>query len=168
MTYIHLDAQYVAQQIERLMETYADVLEDDDALRHDMISGSTEIDQVVSRALDHMAEAEMVIAGIKDRASHLKAREARFQRRSDAMRSLILQLMTKANIRSLPLPEATITRSEGKFFVVINDESSLPRQLGTSTWAPDKRAISRQISAGETVPGASLEKGDDTLRISKK
>lgn len=167
-TYLKLDAAYVAQQIDRLMLTYADVMEDDDALRADMIEGSTDLDRVVSRALDHMLEADMMVDAIDLRCAQQKERQGRFQRRSDAMRGLIKDLMEHANLRSLPLPEATVSIGAGRVSVVITDESALPTQLGTTKWTPDKKAIAEQLKAGEAVPGAMLQTGDTSLTVRRK
>lgn len=166
--YLKLSAQYVAQQIDRLMLTYADVMEDDEALREDMIAGETDLDKVVSRALDHMLEADGMVAMIKDRCNAMSERQGRYQRRSDAMRGLIKGLMEHANLRSLPLPEATISIGAGRESVVITDESALPTQLGTTKWTPDKKAIADQLKAGEVVPGAMLQTGDTSLTVRRK
>lgn len=165
--YIKLDADFVSKQIDRLMSEYALEFEGDDALREDMISGSTNLDEVVSRALDHAIEAETMAEAVKARLGFMTERKARYDRRAQAMRGLILEMMNKANLRSLPLPEASITVSAGRDSVVITDEASVPRQLGKSTWAPDKKAIGDQLKAGVDVPGAVIQTGKDTLRVSR-
>lgn len=166
--FIKIDAEFVSKQIDRLMSEYAEEFEGDDALREDMLLGSTNIDEVISRALGHVFEAETMVEAIKTRLGFMGERKSRIERRAEGMRGLILALMTKANIRSLPLPEATITVSAGRVSVEVTDEASLPRQLGKSTWAPDKKAIGAQLIAGVDVPGAALKSGKDTLRVNRK
>lgn len=165
--YIKLDAAEVARQIDALIASYPE-LSDDEALREDMIAGETDLDKVIARALDHMAESDMMVSAIAERCAHQKERKERYERRSTAMRSLILSLMQKANLPKIALPEASISISAARESVVISDEASVPRQLGTAKWAPDKKAIATQIAQGETVPGAFMLKGPDTLRVSKK
>lgn len=168
MTFLTLDAQYVSKQIERLMSDYADAFEGDEALRHDMISGSTDIDQVVSRALDHALEAESMAEAIKGRMGFMSERMGRYVRRAEAMRGLILELMTKANLRSLPLPEATIAVSAGRDSVIITDLNALPQGTFKTERIADKTSIAAQIKAGSTVPGAETKIGQNTLRINRK
>jgi hypothetical protein len=167
-TYLKLDAAYVAQQIDRLMLTYADVMEDDDALRADMIEGSTDLDKVVSRALDHMLEADGMVAMIKDRCNAMSERQGRYQRRSDAMRGLIKELMEHANLRSLPLPEATVSLANGRQTVVITSVDELPQGYVAYEPKPDKKAIGEALKAGEDIPGAMLQTGDTSLTVRRK
>ena len=165
--YISLDAAQVKTHIESLYAKYPD-LETDEELREGVFLGETQIDQLVSRALDQMSEDGIMIDGIKSRVEALSERCKRFERRSDAMRSLIKDLMQTANLKSLPLPEATVALANGRQSVVIVDEDSVPRQLGTSTWRPDKTAIGAQLKAGEPVPGAELQTGEPTLTIRRR
>ena len=76
--------------------------------------------------------------------------------------------MQTANLKSLPLPEATISITNGRQSVVITDEDSVPSQLGTVKWTPDKTAIGNALKEGETVPGAKLQDGAPTLTIRRK
>lgn len=165
--YIKLDADEVARQIDRLVAEWPELLEDE-ALRQDMIAGETDLDKVIARALDHMSEADTMVAAIAMRCAQQEERKGRHERRSTAMRSLILSLMQKANLPKIALPEASISISAGRESVVITDAASVPRQLGTSSWSPDKKAIAKQIAAGVDVPGAVMQKGPNTLRVSKK
>ena len=159
-SYIALDIAEVTRQIDRLIADYPELLEDE-ALREDMISGSTNLDQVVSRALDHALEAEAMAEAIKARMGFMGDRKARYDRRAEAMRSLILGVMKSANLPKIALPEASISISAGRDSVVITDETALPTQLGTTKWSPDKKAIAEQIKAGVDVPGADIQTGPE-------
>jgi len=165
--YLKIDVGYLGQQIDRLIAAYPE-LQEDEALRADVLEGETALNEVVSRVLDHALEAESMAEAIKVRMGFMSERMGRYTRRAEAMRGLILELMTKANLRSLPLPEATIAVSAGRDSVIITDLSSVPRQLGTTSWAPDKKAIGKQLAAGVEVPGVEIKTGPDTLRVSRK
>lgn len=165
--YIKVDADQLKAHIEYLFAQYPDLADDGD-LRAGVLEGETLLDQVITRALDQMSEDGMMIDGIKARVEALSERSKRFERRSDAMRALIKGLMQTANLKSLPLPEATITLGNGRQSVVITDEAIIPSQLGTNTWRPDKTAIGNALKAGETVPGAVLETGPASLTIRRK
>lgn len=166
--YIQLDAKEVERQIARLFTDFHDELADDDALRADLVEGESDLHSILRRILDHRTEAEFLIAGIKERAAHLKERQDRYARRKDAMTALALRLMIVAQQDKVVLPEATISVSKGRERVEITDEDSVPRQLGKTTWAPDKVAIRAQLDAGEIVPGASIAIGPDSLGVRLK
>jgi len=165
--YIKMDAAAVASHIDALVARFPELAEDE-ALRADMIEGETALDQVIARALDHMSEADMMVDAIGERCSQQQERQGRYKRRSDAMRGLIKDLMLTANLKSLALPEATVSIGAGRDSVVITDESSLPSQLGTTMWSPDKKAIAEQLKSGEVVPGAELKTGEPSLTVRKK
>lgn len=165
--YIKLDADYIKAQIDALKALYPE-LEEDDALRADMIEGETEIDKVIARALDHMAEADMMVSAIADRCGQQKARSDRYERRSNAMRTLIKDLMETANLKSIALPEATVSLSNGRQSVVIEDAAQLPQGFVKYEPKPDKKAVGDALKAGEVVPGASLVVGETSLTVRRK
>lgn len=165
--YIKIDAEQVSRHIENLILRFPE-LADDEALREDMISGETDLDKVVERALDHMAEADMMVSAIKERCSVQQERQQRYQNRSDAMRSLIKDLMETANLRSLPLPEATVSLANGRQTVVITSVDELPQGYVAYEPKPDKKAIGDALKAGEDIPGAMLQTGDTSLTVRRK
>lgn len=166
-TYIALDAKEVELQIDWLLMEYAD-LADDEALKADMIEGSTDLHSVLARIIDHRAEALEMVTGIEERAAHLTERKERYKRRAGAMTALAHRLMIVAGQSKVALPEATVSVMKGRASVIIDDEDAVPRQLGTSSWKPDKTAIKAQIDAGEAVPGAHIEIGNDSLTVRTK
>jgi hypothetical protein len=165
--YLKIDVAYLSQQIDRLIAAYPE-LQEDEALRADVLDGETELNEVISRALDHALEAESMAEAIKGRMGFMSERMARYAKRAEAMRGLILELMTKANLRSLPLPEATIAVSAGRDSVIITDLNALPQGTFKTERIADKTSIAAQIKAGSPVPGAETKAGADTLRISRK
>jgi len=52
--------------------------------------------------------------------------------------------------------------------VQITDEAAIPSQLCKTTVAPDRSAIKAQLLAGETVPGAMIVTGKDSLSVRVK
>jgi len=165
--YLKIDVGYLGQQIDRIIAAYPE-LQEDEALRADVLEGETELNEVVSRVLDHALEAESMAEAIKGRMGFMSERKARYDRRAEAMRGLIKDLMLTANLKSLALPEATVSIGAGRESVVITDESALPSQLGTTKWSPDKKAIADQLKAGEVVPGAELQTGEPSLTVRRK
>lgn len=165
--YLQLDAAAVGRHIDALLITYPELVEDE-ALRADMIEGETDLARVVSRALDHRQEAETMAEAIKSRETDLGERRGRYERRSEAMKSLIKSLMITAGQDKLTLPEATISLTKARETVSIIDIDALPQGTFTTVRQPDKKAIKSSIDAGADVPGAALVVGEPGLTVRTK
>lgn len=163
-TYIALDVKQLEIEINRLIADYPE-LADDEAMRHDVIQGETSLHEVLSRILDHRSEALEMVTGIKERASHLKERQDRYERRADAMKALAFRLMKAAKQSKITLTEATLSISKGRDSVVIDDIDSLPQGTYSVEKKPNKDAIKKQIEAGSPVPGARIEQGQPGLTV---
>lgn len=165
--YIAMDAAAVARHIDALLVTFPELAEDE-ALRADMLEGETDLHRVVSRALDHRQEAETMAAAIKIRETDLGERRGRYEKRSEAMRSLIKSLMLSAGQNTLTLPEATISLTKARETVSIIDIDALPQGTFTTVRQPDKKAIKASIDAGADVPGAAIVVGEPGLTVRTK
>jgi hypothetical protein len=83
------------------------------------------------------------------------------------MKRLALRLMTAGDLKSVKLPEGTLSRVKGRESVEVTDEAALP------AWAwsvkvdksPSKKAIGEALDAGIAVPGAQRVVGDETLQV---
>lgn len=123
-----------AMMIEYLKAVHED---DDPDLVEDVIEGETDFKEVLARADDQIAEAEMMAAAIKDRETALAQRRKRFEDRATFLRHCVTMAMIQANgdqaERPLPftitLPTATFTVKDGKPKVIIEDESKLPAEF---------------------------------------
>jgi hypothetical protein len=153
-------------ELQQLLESYPDLADDED-LRADMIEGSTAAYDVLDRILTRYMEAETERSSYEARAERIKSRAAAASKRKDAMRRLALRLMTAGDLRSVKLPEGTLSRVKGRESVEVTDETSLPE------WAfsvkvsklPSKKAIGEALDAGIAVPGAQRVVGDETLQV---
>ena len=164
MTALFVDAAYVKAEIGRLLSSHPELAEDD-MLREDMIAGETDIETIVSRALDERREAETIAAAIKERETALASRRARFEKKADAMRSLIKSVMQAADLPKLTLPEATISLQSPRASVNVTDLEAIPQGYFRLKKEADKTALKKALEAGEEIPGAELALGDETLSI---
>lgn len=159
-----LDATRVTLEIERLLAEYPELAEDE-ALRADMIEGSTDAFAVLDRIIATMREATATVAAIKIQADALWSRAERFERREKAMRALAQRIMEAANIRKAERPEATLSIRAVAPSLVITDESALPDWAWRVRREPDKATIKDRVKAGEFVPGAEMSNGGATLSV---
>jgi hypothetical protein len=133
----HLDAQ-----------TYSDTLEG--------VEGAFEVkaEKVVYaiRGIERRAQL------MKDQARRFRERIAVVESNAEYLRGYLKHALEFANKKLLETPAFTI-RLRASTAVTITSEDEVPTQLlrTTTSTAPDKVAIGKQLKAGEEVPGCELE-----------
>ena len=131
----------------------------------DTLDGETDAVEIIDRLLASMAEDEAMADAVKAQVSDMSARMRRFCDRAAAKRRTIKLVLDATGERKVERPLATVSIQAGRLSVNITDEASVPTQLCKVVKSPDKTAIKKQIEAGETVPGAELVRGEDTLAV---
>lgn len=165
---MQLDPLQVQQQIANLLLQYPE-LREDEVLRADMIEAETDANELLTEIVRRIEDAKALRDGTKDRLDDLKTRKDRFGRRIDALRDLAFKVMDAANLRSVELPEATLSVRKGTPQVIGDpDISQLPDGLIRVTRAPDMTAIKAALQAGNGVPGCELTNGEPSLTIRVK
>lgn len=165
--YLYLDAAFVKAEIAKLIEANPELAEDE-SLRADMIDGETNATRIIERALAEQQGAEMMVGAVKAREIDLAARRGRYERKSEAMRSLIKSIMRAAHLDKITLTEASLSLTKARQTVGIEDLDQLPQGYFRTTRQADKAAIKSAIEAGEQIPGAFLVTGDMGLTIRTK
>lgn len=165
--YLYLDANFVKAEIGKLLAEYPE-LEDDEALREDMIAGETNATRLIERALEQQREAETMAGSIKAREIDIAARRSRYERKSEAMRSLIKSIMRAAQLDKIALTEASLSLTKARQTVGIEDLDQLPQGYFKTTRQADKAAIKSAFDRGEEIPGAFIVTGDMGLMIRTK
>ena len=165
--YLYLDANFVKAEIAKLIEANPELAEDD-TLREDMINGETNATRIIERALAEQQGAEMMVGAVKAREIDLAARRGRYERKSEAMRSLIKSIMRAANLDKLTLTEASLSLTKARQTVGIEDLDALPQGYFKTTRKADKAAIKSAFERGEEIPGAFIVTGDMGLTIRTK
>jgi hypothetical protein len=167
MARIDFDVLWLEQQIAELVRDFPD-LEEDEALKADVVEGQIDVEAVMARVVSHIMEADEMLDGMKPRFEDLSERKKRWERRKDFLRSLAQRVLEASGRAKIELPEATVSRQNGRESVEVTDLEALPQGTFTVERKPDKKAIAEQLKAGSDVPGARLVKGDDSVRIGTK
>lgn len=162
-----LEARFVAQQIARLKEAYPDLSEDADLLAN-TIEGETDFNRIMERLADAYLDAVSFKGAIADRQAALRERQERIGNKADAIKALMMAALEEANVRSLALPEATISIRAGGQTVEILNADELPQGFVVTERKPLKAEIKAALVAGETIPGAALSRSPDTLTVRTK
>lgn len=163
----NLDPLAVKLQIDALFREFPEMV-DDELLRADMIEGSTDIHKFLSTAERVRQEAVAMVKGTDLVMADLLHRKRRFERRDEALRRLMFKLLQMAGVRTITLPEATLSLRNGTPSVIITDESALPNDLCRFKREPDKTKIKASLQTGTHVPGATLSNAEENLTILTK
>lgn len=167
MSAIYLDAQFVRAEIGRLIADYPEMA-DDETLRADVIEGETRAHRIIELAMEQRAEALTFAEAIKLREGDMQQRRSRFERKAEAMKSLIGGIMRAAGLEKLQLPEVTLFFTKPRQKVEIHSVEELPQGFYSLTRKPETAAIKSALEKGEEIPGAALVTGDAGLTIRTK
>lgn len=152
-------------QIGLLLDQHPELNEDAD-LRADMLEGSTDLNEILEKLLMQERDAADMVEAIKLRMDKLAERRNRYKDRQQAVRSIIFSIMQRSDLKKLVLTEATIAITKKGRAVVILDPELIPDYLCKISRDPMKAQIKESLVAGDDVPGAMLDNGGETLRIS--
>lgn len=151
------------QRIAADLAAYAD----DESTYLDTLDGETDVLAALDALIEREQSDRAMADGIKARADALRARAKRFDDRADAARRGMQAIMAAASLRKVARPLATLSVQPGRVSVRITDPADVPTQL-RKPGEPDKTAIRAAIEAGETIPGAVLVAGEETLTMRTK
>ncbi len=159
------DPHIVRMQIEQLLREFPDLAEDDIPLALETETDAVEylrhIERLRQEAVAHAKSIELVV-------DDLKTRRIRFERRDEAFRQLMFQMLQAANLRKLELPEATLSIRTGSPKVIITDDTAIPDAFVRIKREPDKAKIKVALQDGTRVPGTTLSNAEENLAIRTK
>lgn len=161
---IHLDTQFLKAEINKLIDANPELAEDE-TLLEDMLDGETDLKPVLSKLVSKRNFAQAMSAAAKEVAANASERSARFGRQADSLKALAHSILDAAGLQKITLPEATLSISKARTFVNITDINELPQGTFTTERKADKATLKRLLEAGETIPGAELVMGDETLTV---
>lgn len=154
--------------IEALLRDYPDLAEDE-MLRADMLDGETDIRTALTALFQAVDNNKFMVNAIAARSAELSARKARFARRIEFLRGLILKVLQSAELRKYELPEATLSQRAGQQQIIGEPEvASLPDDLLRTTVEPDRAKIREALMAGRDLPGLTLSNAAPALAINVK
>ncbi len=161
------DPAIVRMQIEQLLRDYPELAEDDTAIELALESETDAVEFL--RALERVRRQAVALAKANELViDDLKERIGRFERRDEALRRLMFQILQAANLRKLELPEATLSIRAGSPKVIVTDEAALPETFVRIKREPDKARIKVALQDGIEVAGALLSNADEILAIRTK
>ena len=167
------DLHKAARSAASFVDGIRDMLGDDDELLQDMLEGETDLLGALQKAADAIDEESILIDGMTKRITELQERKRLASNRVSRIKALIEQAMTMAgDMKTVRLPNMTITLKNKAPAPVIDEESSIPSRYWIEQPRPDpkldKKAIADDLANGATVPGCHLDNGGVSLAIRRK
>lgn len=143
---------------------------DDEETFLDTLDGETDILDLLDQEIAGLHGDEALAAAIKVQEADLRTRRERIEFRADAHKKALKIILNAAGLQKAERPGATVSIRQGSMSVRIVDEADIPSQLMREkiTRAPDKAAIKEALEAGETIPGAEMARGDETVSVRVK
>ena len=162
-------ARFILLQAASVLEAQDPAIRDDDALFLDMLDaeGGDAVD-LLRAAMRASLDAEAQAAACKARAGQLAERQRRHEARAAALAAAVHQTMRDLGLPRVKDAEFTASRRDGVVRVEVADASLLPAPYVRTRTEPDKAALLAALRAGETIPGAVLAQGDETLTVKVK
>jgi hypothetical protein len=159
---LNREAEAAAALVEHLRTLVA---EPDDMIE-DAIEGETSLKEALSKALARVGECEALADAIKAQADALSARKRRLEAQGETIRAAIIAALGTAGVKKLELPAATLSLTAVKPSLVITDEAAIPTQyFRQADPTIDRRALLSALKDRQTIPGAELSNGGETVTI---
>jgi len=162
-----LSADEVKAQIARLLTDCPELREDDEALVMSLNS-ETDATELVMRLVRKLKENEAYSNGVDIYIKELKGRQEMYERRDIRLRAVLLSIMQAAELKTLPLPIATLSARTSRY-VIIMEPDKIPLQYRRQPpWEPMKKEIKAALNDGCDVPGCTLSNPEPSLSIRVK
>lgn len=175
MSDLHADAQRVASvhqlrnelvEASPLIRTLRELCGDDEQAFLDNLEGSTDVTEAVRAVVRWMAEQKAAEGSAKALGATYAARAGMYAARYERTKGALLDVLNELGVKSLPLPEATLTaKTLPPSLVGDVDGADLPDDLVRIKREPNKTAIKAALEAGRAVPGYLLSNGGQTLQV---
>ena len=159
-------AEQIKQSIERLKAEYPE-LEDDADLLADTVEGETDFPRVMQKLSAAFLDAATLKEANASFIASLRERGERFDRKADAYRALMLDLMTASGQRKLVLATATLSIAKGRDTLQLDEDFNAQGYMRVVK-EPMKTDILAALKAGDDIPGARLVAAPEHLSIRTK
>jgi hypothetical protein len=144
-------------------------MEDDEVLRVDMLEGATDMTEVLTRLANAYASDRDMVMTLTTRINRNTDRRARFVRRIEHLRGLMLSIMQAGDLKKLVLAEATLAQHKGQRQIVGEpDVETLPAEFVRTKREADRVAIREYLLEGHELPGLSLSNAPPSIHITVK
>lgn len=163
------DLREERREVAALVANLRHLCGDDDQAFLDTLEGEADNFEAARRVVRWMAEQGANEDACKGLADTYRARANMFANRVERARMSLADFLNDVGLKSMPLPEATLTVKAGKPSLV-GDASAddLPIHLVRIKREPDRAAIKAELEAGREVAGFHLSNAMPVLQVRSK
>jgi hypothetical protein len=140
-----------------------DGLHDEDEI--DFLQAEADVTTLLHRAVRTALHAESMAKAATARIEAIEGRQARYKRRSEAMRGAVFAAMDALGMAKLEMPDATVSKTAGRMTALITDEAAIPEEYRKTVVSIDKAKINSDVKHGVIIPGVEMSNGPGTLTI---
>ena len=163
---IILELQLHEHLREQLTEEYSDI---DEETLSDTLEGMTSLHEKLAAVIRSQQHDSDISKALKERIGVMRDRLKRFESRIEKKRELVTYVMECADIRKLNEPDFSASLRLVPPSLHVSDEKEIPEDY----WIPqppklDRQALLTQLKNNQSVPGASLTNGAQTVSIRTK
>ena len=134
----------------------------------DTLDGETDVMDMVGSALSDLVIAEGDEAKLDHMILKYTQRRDAVRSRQHSLKQALKSIMLAIDKKKIPHSLGTVSLRNGSQSVIIEDEREIPTQLCKITVTPDKAEIKKLLTAGETIEGAVLHTGPQSISIRMK
>lgn len=155
-----------AEAAKSLLLNIRDIIGDDEDAIAAAVEGETNLHEALGTAVERLAEIKAHHEAIEAVMGSLNKRSARLDAQAETIRAAIQAAMGAAGMKKLELPVATLTCKAVPPKAVIVNEADIPSKYWKAQDPKlDRKAVLDALKAKESVPGAELSNGGDTIQI---
>jgi hypothetical protein len=155
------------ESIERI-RGIAQTLPDDDPDKLEMLNTEGNYTALMEWAIRKRLESVELAAACKAMSETYRTRAEAFTNRAEKMKDIIGWIMQEAKETKYQGVSATVSFGKKKQGVVVLDENKIPESFFKIERKLDKVKLNEAVLKGQTVHGACLDNGGQTLTIRSK
>lgn len=160
------DLRHETHEVANLVARLRELCGEDEQAFIDTLDGETEAVEAARRVVRWLHEQGAQQAACKGLENIYRARSSVFEERVERARTALFHFLTEMGLKSMPLPEATLSVVAGRVSVIGDgDPEILPDSLVRVKREANRSAIKAALEAGETVEGFSLSNNPPTLAV---
>lgn len=150
-----------AKSLRAALEGYGD-----EELTRSMIEGETSLNDAISSVMASVLDDEILVTGLDAMLKTLSSRKSRIEAGIERKRAAVEQAMIIGEVKSLKLPDATLSLRDCQPKVIVVDETKIPeRFFKPQPPKLDKTALNEAVKNGEAIEGTVLGNRSVSLSV---
>lgn len=138
---------------------------DDETLR-DTLEGETGLHEAIAKCSAMILEDEVLIAGLSEMSKTMASRKSRLERRVERLRSAIEEGMRVGELKTLQLPDATLSLRDVAPKIIVRDETKIPAEFfDPQPPRLNKSRLNEAVASASMMEGVELSNRSTSLTI---